>query len=218
LAATSAPVSGQEQDQPAQPRTETVSDRGDLDAAQERTEPSEAEKTDDRLGERLIRKAVAGSDEDVMAGIIRAMNEAARKLEIDFNTGQETQELQRRALVELDRAIKAAAAQRRPRRQSGQSTSPDKRRMPTRQGDASKPETTAADGQEGRTPSDSAATGQTEAQEGPARGDLRELRRAWGHLPMREREEIIQGIGENYLEKYREWIERYYQALQEEEE
>jgi hypothetical protein len=46
-------------------------------------------------------------------------------------------------------------------------------------------------------------------------GDLQDLRRAWGHLPMREREEIIQGVGERYLERYRDWIERYYRTLQE---
>jgi hypothetical protein len=51
-----------------------------------------------------------------------------------------------------------------------------------------------------------------------AGGELREFRRAWGHLPMREREEIIQGIAESFLERYREWIERYYRALQETEE
>ena len=31
----------------------------------------------------------------------------------------------------------------------------------------------------------------------------------------REREEVIQGVSERYLERYRVWIERYYQALQE---
>ncbi len=32
---------------------------------------------------------------------------------------------------------------------------------------------------------------------------------------MREREEIIQGIAESFLERYRDRIERYYRALQE---
>lgn len=53
------------------------------------------------------------------------------------------------------------------------------------------------------------------ADRAPADGDIHELRRTWGHLPMREREEIIQGIGESFLERYRDWIERYYRALQE---
>jgi hypothetical protein len=46
-------------------------------------------------------------------------------------------------------------------------------------------------------------------------GELIDVRRAWGHLPMREREEIIQGVNEEFLEEYREWVERYYRALQE---
>jgi hypothetical protein len=41
------------------------------------------------------------------------------------------------------------------------------------------------------------------------------MRRSWGHLPQRDREEVIQGIGEACLERYRVWIERYYRALQE---
>ena len=46
-------------------------------------------------------------------------------------------------------------------------------------------------------------------------GDLDARRRAWGHLPMRERDEILQGLSDQYLQRYRVWIERYYKALQE---
>ena len=49
----------------------------------------------------------------------------------------------------------------------------------------------------------------------PVRGDLQETRRSWGLLPQRERDEMIQGSSEGYIERYREWIERYYRALQE---
>ncbi|MFQ5495803.1 MAG: hypothetical protein ACE5EX_10530, partial [Phycisphaerae bacterium] len=60
------------------------------------------------------------------------------------------------------------------------------------------------------------ASGEGTAEEADPRGaPFRELRRGWGHLPGREREELIQGISERYLDRYREWIERYYRALQE---
>ena len=42
---------------------------------------------------------------------------------------------------------------------------------------------------------------------------FREWRSGWGHLPQRDRDEIIQGVGERSLDKFRRWIERYYKAL-----
>jgi hypothetical protein len=118
----------------------------------------------------------------------------------------------------LDDAIKVAAANRRPVRRQGESSSADKRRMPTSRKGESKQGRGVADSQKGASSSGTSDAGQTPGEEKAARGELRELRQGWGHLPMREREEIIQGIGERYLERYRAWIERYYRALQEAEE
>jgi hypothetical protein len=170
---------------------------------------------EDRLGERLIREAATDSQEDLMARIIRLMDNVTRNLEIDFDPGTQTQALQQRIIDELDEAIREAALKRRPRRSSGASQRGDKRRMPE-EGQGPGEQTSAESGEAGepghRT-ADSAA-----ADRPPVDGDIHELRRTWGHLPMREREEIIQGIGESFLERYRDWIERYYRALQEAEE
>ena len=83
----------------------------------------------------------------------------------------------------------------------------------------------ASDGSDEKTsqsdqPDSGTTDGKTGSQAGAesTRGDLREVRGTWGHLPMRDREEVIQGIGETFLERYREWIERYYRALQESDE
>lgn len=185
---------------------------------QEKGEPAKTKPTDDELARRLIRKAVNGADEDVMATIIRLMDESARKLEIDFNVGDETGRLQQRILVELDLAIKTAAAQRRLHRAPQQSSSGDQRRKPkSPQRGAAQDQRSKADGTEASS-SDAHDAG-TASSEGTAMGgELLERRRAWGHLPAREREEIIQGIGDRFIERYREWIERYYRALQEAEE
>ena len=50
---------------------------------------------------------------------------------------------------------------------------------------------------------------------GPGRAarQLRELRRGWGRLPARDRDEVVQGFDQDFLTKYRQWIERYYRAL-----
>ncbi len=177
--------------------------------------PREADK---KVGERLIRKATGETDDDLMAEILRMMGESSHKLEIDFNPGDDTQALQARIVEELDEVIKVAASRRRPRLRSLSADSSDKRRRPGGKPDASeKPtdsgqageESTAGTTTEGNTP-----TTDTDRMQ----GDLRELRRTWGHLPAREREEVIQGVGETYLQRYRDWIERYYRALQESEE
>lgn len=177
------------------------------------------EKENDRLSERLIRKVVSESDEDIMAGIIRLMNQVSRRLELDFDAGPETQDIQRRILFDLDVAIKKAAAQRRPRRPRDRPPGADKRRMDRGKKDASSQskDARAKEGVGDPTSAKTAEGGQADADKAAAGGDLIERRRSWGHLPMREREEIIQGISEDYLERYRAWIERYYRALQESE-
>ncbi len=183
-------------------------------SAQTREQPkvNEPEKKEERLGERLIRQAATDSQEDMMAGIIRLMGDAERNLEIDFDPGDQTQDVQRRIVDRLDDAVKEAASQRRPRRSSGRPRGGDKRQMPKGQPDQGA-RTSGDAGDPGE--STSRTPGGVAADRTPTDGDIHELRRTWGHLPMREREEIIQGIGESFLERYRDWIERYYRALQE---
>jgi hypothetical protein len=150
-----------------------------------------------------------------MAGVIRMMKEVAAKLEIQFDAGESTQVLQRRILSQLDEAIKTAAAQRRPNRKNEPMPGGDKRRMPQRTAENAKKK---ADGQK-RT-ADAAKSGDAVPGAGAGQtsltgGSLEESRRSWGNLPSRERDEVIQGSGERFLERYRAWIERYYRALQE---
>lgn len=176
--------------------------------------PPGADRKSDGLGKRLIRRSINDSDEDLMDAVIRSMDGSARRLEIEFDTGVQTQVLQRRIIEGLDDAIKVAA-QRRRRGLRGTSSTSDKRRMPKSRQRRSDKTQSASDAK-----TDSAVAGASEAERAAAQreskgGRLRELRRTWGHLPMRQREELIQGITESFLERYREWIERYYRALQE---
>ena len=186
--------------------------------AQEDTSPNKPPQRVDDLGERLIRKAVTDGEEDIMATIVRLMTEATRKMEIEFDPGDETQALQGRIQVKLEEAIRAAASKQRARKQAPAPTDPDKRRMPTtgkrEQPPAGKAKGGSSPGSASNTADAPAADGRSEAQ----RAALRETRRNWGHLPRREREEVIQGVGEGFLERYRVWIERYYRALQESDE
>lgn len=187
-------------------------------SAQDPPAPPDPEVRDEKLGERLIRKATTDSDDDVMDTVINLMGDAAQRLEIDFDAGEQTQTVQREILDRLNDAIRIAASQRRPRRQPAPRAESDKRRMSQREQSGSDSKSTPESGAGQATPSDTAQAEGGDADRKSLTGDLRELRRAWGHLPMREREEIIQGIGESVLERYREWVERYYRALQEAEE
>ncbi len=182
---------------------------------QDRTPPVEPAKKPDELGERLVRKAVAEGQEDLMGTIVRLMTDASRKMEIEFNPGKETQALQGRIQGKLDEAIKAAASKQRTKKQSAAPTDPDKRRMPTAGKREQRP---PGKGQEGSSASSASSSTQPPASDGRSeaeRGAMYDTRRTWGHLPRREREEVIQGFGEGFLERYRAWIERYYRVLQE---
>lgn len=173
---------------------------------------------DDDLSRRLIDKATNDRPEDLMATILRLMGETAKQLEIEFDPGEQTQTLQTRVLEQLDLAIKQAGRQRRPNSKNQQQSKSDKRRAPKEKKEESnrskrsgKPR---ADKNETGKDGDATAGG-SGADQG---GKLDESRRGWGALPQREREEVIQGASEAYLEQYREWIEQYYRALQESEE
>lgn len=175
--------------------------------------PAQPAAAEDDLGQRLIRKTLAESEEDVMDRAIRLMDESSQRLEIDFDPGDSTQALQKKIVLELDDAIKAAASRLR-QSKSPRSYSTDRRRMsqPQRE-EGSRPggTTSNSDAPDDSTTKAAPTSPERELPQGP----LHETRRGWGHMPQREREELIQGGNEVFLERYREWIDRYYQSLQE---
>ena len=168
-----------------------------------------------KLGERLIRQAHGDADEDVMDTILRLMSSAAQRLEIELDAGEETQAVQRQIMDQLDTAIKIAGVRRRVRSRDQEPARGDKRR---RHQDDIEPQQKQADSKEAgqRGSSSAKRSGAASRPEGDRSGGrLYESRRTWGQLPRRQREEVIQGITEEYLQRFRAWIERYYQALQE---
>jgi hypothetical protein len=172
---------------------------------------------DDKLGEKLLKKSEGAENEDIMQQILKLMQNVAREIQLDFDTGNETQAMQRRIVAQLDEAIQIAAAQRRAGRTSSVAGT-DKRRM-SKPKPQKRPEKTGDQAQTGESSESGTVAPPGTAAEGVAAGgELKEVRRTWGHLPMRAREEITQGVGERFLERYREWVERYYRALQENDE
>lgn len=180
----------------------------------EKERAGQAERDED-LSRRLVRKARTGTDEDVMATIIRLMDETAHKLEIEFDASPETQGLQAEVLARLDEAILQAAQQRQTAPKDQQSAAGDRRRKPKDSDRSKKDDAKAQSGEMDSQPSGSSEGGSASTSADPTGGKMDDSRRGWGHLPRRERDEIVQGFGEDFLEQYREWIERYYRALQE---
>jgi len=176
-------------------------------------EQAQRKKENDQLGQRLIREA-AGGEEDLMGTVVRLMDESAHHLEIDFDAGSETQTIQRRIVDRLNEAIKTAG-RRRATRSSGQRSRGDRRRMPKRPVDPGPTGEASAAAASAQPNSGTVDAGGRAGTPSAAGGALKETRRAWGHLPERERDELIQGSEENFLEQYRAWIELYYMALQE---
>lgn len=179
--------------------------------------PTEPPPKPDELREKLIRKVVTGADEDLMDAVMRLMGDAAKKLELEFDPGPETQQTQEAIVAKLDEAISASAARTQAMKKSSKSSKSDKRKAPTPKEQAGKKSTSTKEEPGKESPSETgdvgAASGTTDAG-----GDLQESRRSWGQLPARERDEVMQGAGEEFLERYRVWIEKYYRALQDVEE
>ena len=165
---------------------------------------------DDESKRRLIRKARGESADDVMVRIIDGMARAGRRLGESFDAGDATQQLQRQILKDLDVAIRQAQRNMRVRRSSAEGQGERRTEGAT----TDQPPDKGAQGKSGDEPSDSDTSGAGGGKvEVGLRGALREARRQWGHLPPRDRDQILQAVDEDIHDKYREQIERYYELL-----
>lgn len=184
--------------------------------APENPQTLEIDKKPDDLAAKLIRETVEQStSEDPMVAMIRDMSEVAEKLQVDFDPGEYTQTKQRQVSARLDEAIKAAAARRRAQSKPDPKQSADKRTMPGQKKAQPQPseKKQPSEGQAKSAAEKSAAQAESDKQD--AKPDLPNMRRAWGNLPQRDREEVLQGAEEESLERFRPWIDQYFRALQE---
>ena len=166
--------------------------------------------TEEDLADKLIRQSTGRAEQGVMGHIQRLMERSADLLTRDFEPGAKTQGTQREIISKLDDAI-ATAQRNRSRSNSSGQQSGDKRQAKLQAKKQGKQRGDPAADQA----SDTTAGGS--ADDTRVGGDRRfkESRRGWGHLPARDRDEVLQGIGESVLEKYRTLIDRYFRALAE---
>ncbi|MFQ5590123.1 MAG: hypothetical protein ACE5HE_03070 [Phycisphaerae bacterium] len=179
--------------------------------------PGQDTSTDEsrRLGQKLIRSVRGGVEDDVMETILRLMDSAARRLTVDLDGGRQTQAMQREIMEQLDAAIKIAGVRRLTRSRTPQPPRGDKRRREDRKSpDSARGADKAEAKEDSASSAETVEAGRVRRQGNRRGGSMFESRRTWGQLPPRQRDEVIQGLEEQYLERFRAWIEQYYRALQ----
>ncbi len=151
-----------------------------------------------------------------LEAIVEQMVESAKRLGA-VDSGPDTQQLQQRILEDLEAIL------RRARKDPGEATSPFPQNAKDAETEA-KPRATggeqrAASAGPGTRPNPSQAAGKAQGREGEAESPVNRsklLRRVWGDLPPRQRDEILQfQPPDEFLPEYEAEIEAYFRRLAE---
>ncbi len=177
--------------------------------AQPRDTAERAEQRED-LAKRLIDGTDPNDSNDVMKRVVSLMDESHERLWSDFDVGAETQRVQAQILSDMDEAVERALTQS--SNGSEYVVDGDERRMPKPKPQQPRDKGNDAGPQSAEGSGGGARSEQTDRSRS---GPFEETRRGWGHLPPRDREEIVQGLREQVLEEFRPLIEEYYRSLAE---
>ncbi|MFA9476858.1 hypothetical protein ACERK3_00995 [Phycisphaerales bacterium AB-hyl4] len=176
-----------------------------------------------------IRRMLRGEEvADAFEQAVRQMDGVARRLGSDLDPGLVTQREQESILAKLDQVIEAARQQQMsPQGGDGDGDGDDQQQardqdagaedlaQQARDAQAGEAEGQAGQAEGSTAAGDDASPGSVvEAEQGE--GALEELRREWGQLPPRLRDEISEGLQERFSPAYRSMTEAYYRRLAEE--
>jgi len=183
-----------------------------------RPAPPEGEKAREEIKRRLSRElgdAAVSEDENPMLDIAQQMQQV-QGLVGKAETGQQTQQLQTGILTRLDELLKAARNQKQ-QCKGGQSSS--KGTAPRQASAQSQPKDPSKD-KPNKPNEPKTAKAQPGGKPAVYRPDMAEmnevLKRVWGELPEREREQMLELPVEEFLPKYELLIESYFKRLAEE--
>jgi len=146
---------------------------------------------------------------------VKDMGRAAERLDRGKDAGLATQRVQQSVLAKLDQVI-STARRTRQKRQSGQGGLGGQTPKEGSNANVSKPSGGDRKGGEANRPS----AGDPSVGHKPkaaSSNPLREHRTEWGHLPVRLREQLLQGLGESFSPLYQKMTEEYYRLLAEQE-
>jgi len=202
----------------------------DKPATQEDERPQDSTDAGTPLDESVQRMLSGEQAADAFEQAVREMDDVSQRLGRRRDAGTDTQRMQQAIIDKLDQVIAAARRQQQQSSSSSSSGGQGQQQQSQRQqdkgagqvaqqpsgaqrGQAGQP---GAQSQSGQAHSGEASPGS--AQEGETSGEpMRELRREWGSLPPRLRDEISEGLNERFSPVYRELTESYYRELAEEE-
>lgn len=186
---------------------------------EERTEPAAP-----AMDEALRRQLEEGPAANEMTAAIGEMREVTSRLGRDQDPGLTTQRMMESILDKLDQLIAKAEQQSQQSSQSsqqqqGEATNQDSQAQQVAQQNAGQQPGQPGDTQQGTTndPRDSGPTSGTPVQQELDHRPMEALRREWGDLPPRLRDELREGLDERFSPVYQRLTEEYYRRLAEEE-
>jgi hypothetical protein len=159
-------------------------------------------------------KSDPAQDDLVQAG--ERMGRSHQRLAMNKDAGKVTQEIQKRILANLDALIDQA------RKQEAESKSQPNPQKPQQAGQPSPVQVTAqahntkSSGQKpnaGHTPASASVAGHDMNTDGTPTTDITQSLKEWGDLSPRQRAAIIEAGSEKPVQKFKEFIDEYYQAL-----
>lgn len=174
--------------------------------------PEEIKALEDASKEDLDRLLTAAEMGDVFKQAVTLMNDAAKRLNDKQDPSVQTQRIQEDVVRKLDQLLAALDKQQDQQQQQQQQQPQDKpqnqpQRKQQQQQQQSQGQAPSSDPQEGDRPS---------LQQGKLNPGIDSARAAWGALPARVREMLMQGSGDRFSSRYKQMTEEYYKRLAEE--
>ena len=173
--------------------------------------------TQDDLNDSVEQALSASDAADAFEQAVDEMNDVSRRLGRALDPGIETQRVQESILRKLDQVIQAAKDQS----QGGGGSGSGQPRDQDQGAQELAPQQAGADGSQAQSGGAQASTGAAGSGTpiDPENQDtaIEQLRKEWGVLPPRVREELSDGLRERFSPLYRSMTEAYYKALAEQE-
>lgn len=180
------------------------------DAAKPAADPTKpARPNDDAQLDRLLTAQEMG---DAFKQAVTLMGDAAKRLDTAADPGLPTQRIQEDIIRKLDQLLSSLDRQQQQQQQQQQNQDPKNR-----------PQNQQKSQQQQQQQQQQAASGNPDDQgdrptlkTGALKPELESARAAWGALPARVRDMLLQGAGDRFSSRYKTLTEEYYKRLAEE--
>jgi hypothetical protein len=175
--------------------------------------------SDDDLNESVGRALSASDASDAFEQAVDQMDDVSRRLGRAFDPGVETQRMQESILRKLDQVIASAKEQS---SSGGGGGSGEPKKQDKGGDELAQQQAAAGEGGDQAQPGGQQASSGAAGSGSPIKPEgqdtvIRQLRKEWGVLPPRVREELSDGLRERFSPLYRQMTEAYYKALAEQE-